>query len=81
MWTKEKPEPPEHGSDWYWYWDTDEKRPWVVEIYKGCWKFYVYQGYWWDVPISRPKVDPDFNGKMKKKFQGALSSMPTEDKK
>ena len=47
-WTLKKPEAPEIGSDWYWYWDEDEKEPVVTEIYKGCWKYYAYGGYWWD---------------------------------
>jgi hypothetical protein len=66
-WTLEKPETPQTGSAWYWYWDPSEKDPCVTEIYKGCWKYFAYDGYWWDEPVKRPPETPEFKKKEKVK--------------
>jgi len=66
-WSKQKPEPPPTGSEWYWYWDPQEKAPWVTEIYKGCWKYYDFDGFWWDEPVSRPPESPTFKEKKTRK--------------
>ena len=84
-WTLKKPEAPEIGSDWYWYWDEDEKEPVVTEIYKGCWKYYAYGGYWWDEPVIRPSERLEFKkkekkGKVKKKPKQKQVSEPDTKK-
>lgn len=94
-WTRKIPEPPPTGSEWYWYWDPKEKEPWITEIYKGCWKFYTYEGLWWEEPVKRPSESPNFKNKTKVKEQkkerkvcknpqqeilSALESMPKESK-
>jgi hypothetical protein len=59
QWNKDPPVPPDKGfaSEYYWFYDSKEKKMRAVEVWPGRWLKH-FHGYWWITSIPKPPDKP-----------------------